>query len=594
MKKFLFTLKGLGIGFLIGLIFYFCQCVWSGISCSKIDENATAIVYIIAMLVGGVIGICYGAYMDAEDRAYEQKVRQENLDNNLAKWDNQLVQCINIIENSIGVKKDLNRIYSSLWEFKRYAESENDPRYMRQYATRLLEHQNRVKNKVNEKISTETTLPGTTYIIECLKALKISKDNDSNYNLVIERMNKILAHAVYETNYIKIEQYGECILELDNEKNMSYLDINVEKIEKEINSQYELCKRNNDYFDGITNYLSEDIIEKAIQLVWYYAKKRTFEVNKFENAVKLFNKFTVQYFIDEQRKVFEYRKVEAVLAKIYAINQMGGIGAVKQEMDYVRTWMKKSIELGLTKECGILASGFAWMELFEFEKEILAIMVKSGVQLSAEMQERYGFLEEGGNSNIKIYNVEESDDFIYDSSSIVWKEKEYEMFFRKLSMKKQKLNYSLAISKWTKTLPLMKGQKVSQGQLYEEFLEMIEDFDGEVTCKKVNARAINLSNIEYEDAILFEFVSEHNKRNKCVSMLFSCEKYGKNLNLTIITLFTPEKNMENDELKKYALAIKENIYIESFIESIRQSVDEVLQEKKVIYDEEESVKKIFE
>ena len=49
-------------------------------------------------------------------------------------------------------------------------------------------------------------------------------------------------------------------------------------------------------------------------------------------------------------------------------------------------------------------------------------------------------------------------------------------------------------------------------------------------------------------------------------------------------------------MKKYALAIQKNIYVESFRESILQSIDEVLKEKKQVYEDESGTydKKIFE
>ena len=71
-------------------------------------------------------------------------------------------------------------------------------------------------------------------------------------------------------------------------------------------------------------------------------------------------------------------------------------------------------------------------------------------------------------------------------------------------------------------------------------------------------------------------------------MLFSCEKFGRNLNITIITLFTPEIGMDVESMQKYATAIKSNsnIYVDSFRETILQAVDEVIKEEKNIYDDE--------
>ena len=119
--------------------------------------------------------------------------------------------------------------------------------------------------------------------------------------------------------------------------------------------------------------------------------------------------------------------------------------------------------------------------------------------------------------------------------------------------------------------------------IYREFESMVADFDGEVTCIRTTAKAVDLDNVNYSDAVVFQFTSE---RNKCLSMLFSCEKFGRNLNLTIITLFTPDNSMSVENMQKYATAIKSNIYVDSFRETILQSVDEVIKEKRDIYVDE--------
>ena len=68
-------------------------------------------------------------------------------------------------------------------------------------------------------------------------------------------------------------------------------------------------------------------------------------------------------------------------------------------------------------------------------------------------------------------------------------------------------------------------------------------------------------------------------------MLFHAEKFGSNLNITILTLFTPEKDIETDDLYKYAIAIKNNVYTESFRENILESLDAVLKVKPTVYDD---------
>lgn len=270
---------------------------------------------------------------------------------------------------------------------------------------------------------------------------------------------------------------------------------------------------------------------------------------------------------------------------LYSKNQIGGKGTVQQEKEYIDVWLESKINSKNVKECNLFVSGLAWLELYELELEALHKMVQGNIQLSAELQERLHFLEVGGTSNIKVFEIKPDNNFVYDSSSENWNANECDVFFRKVGMKKLKLNYSLAISSWKKTLPLSSGQNASMNDLYCEFQKMTKDFDGEVSCTRTKAKAVDLNNVSYPDAVVFQFTSE---RNKCLSMLFSCEKFGRNLNLTIITLFTPESDMDVESMQKYATAIKSNIYVDSFRETILQAVDEVIKEEKNIYDEDES------
>lgn len=59
----------------------------------------------------------------------------------------------------------------------------------------------------------------------------------------------------------------------------------------------------------------------------------------------------------------------------------------------------------------------------------------------------------------------------------------------------------------------------------------------------------------------------------------------KNLNITILTLFTPEKNVPVEDLERYAIAIKNNVYAESFQESILESLDRILKVQTEAYED---------
>lgn len=333
---------------------------------------------------------------------------------------------------------------------------------------------------------------------------------------------------------------------------------------------------------------------KACKTMWYYARKRPFDVAKFNDARQLFmvyTRFITKIANDSDGENIEFGPVESVLAAIFAQNQIGGEKAIDKK--YLDKWVDWNVGIAYSasgaegqraiENCFLLCSGLAWMELYNLEKETLRKLFTQEIQLPNELQERLTFLESGGNSKIKIYKSTSGADFLYDSSSQNWNDKDLDMFFRQLSLKQDKLGYSLVIEDWKKTIPLVPGTQVSQERLSNELAKLVDDFDGEVTSKVVNAKAVNLLNEVYPNATVFTFTSE---RSRCVSILFSCEKFGRNLNITIMTLFTPDSSLTSDKLYPYAAAIKGNIYISSFKESILQVVDEVIHIKEKMYDDD--------
>jgi hypothetical protein len=313
----------------------------------------------------------------------------------------------------------------------------------------------------------------------------------------------------------------------------------------------------------------------AETVMWYYAKKKPFDTEKFEEACRIYGGFG--------RYRGEYDSI-VMIAKVYAKQAIGGETTVEADRKEIEQWVERTTD---TDDCfnidgQSLASALAWMGLYRMELNVLKQLVQLRVQLDENVQERLRFLSEGGTSNIKVYDVEQSSLFMFDSSSESWKENDISICFRNFKMKKIIPHYSLVLMSWKKTLPLVKGQEVSDSQLFSSFQEMVDDFDGEVICERIDAKAIDLANLEYHNATLFRFTTE---RNRCASVLFHSEKFGRNLNITMLTLFTPEDGLSLEEMEKYTLAIKSNVYVSSFRESILQTVDESIKMKATIYEE---------
>ena len=315
-------------------------------------------------------------------------------------------------------------------------------------------------------------------------------------------------------------------------------------------------------------------------LMWYTAWKKPFVAANFLYMSEMYRSYTGYLrYIPSKNGSGELKisgNAEEMLARIYSRKQVGGKGTVDQEKAKLKEWTEaysKGYSTWMQKEYIKLASGLCWMEEYDLELYVLREMVRYDFLLPEELQQRLSFLETGGATGVKLYEVGEAEEFQFDSSSVSWKETDITGAFRRLEMRGTVLNYSLALDNWKKSLPLAVGQRADMDLIYPEFSRMIPDFDGEVTCRRGEAHAVNMLNMKYPDVAIFHFTSE---RCRCASILFQCEKFGRNLNVNIWTLFSPEANLSFEEQMKYCLAIKENLYIQSFRESILQAVDRAL------------------
>lgn len=466
------------------------------------------------------------------------------------------------------------------------------------------EHVNQLRNIININIDK----PGhycLSMMLRTMICLRSAYKGDSRFDSAVNTLEDLLNKAENKVHYIKFIQYGDCILEIGNPR----YGINIENRIEELFNKIKIIITNlegdlGEYYEKINPELS-NIIDYAAELMWCVASRKPFDQNMFNKAASFFDAYTARCKIDNSCTTWKYEQliyaqakndnqnespkcllnihVEHWLALIYAKNSVGGVNTVSKEKARITDWINEIIKIGCTEEGFLLASGLAWMGLYDLERAVLRQLFDKKVKFEIEYQDRLSFLESGGNTNIKIFDVGDMEGFLFDSSVETWNRDAYDMFFRKLEMTHKSLEYSLMMSKWTKTLPLSSGQEVSQEQMEEAFSDLVKDFGGEITLSREPAKALNLANVEYEAPFIFRFKSE---RNRCVTMLFSSEKFGRNLNISILTMFTPEKELDNEQMKKYALAIKENIYVESFRESICQVVDQLIKEKVTIYDEE--------
>lgn len=600
----------IGVGVSVGLdlctcAFYYISCGNSGIT--RISGSVVIFLAIVGAIIGGIIGIFKKQDEEEEKKRKQAEEIKNVLDSDYNSWCNKLNRYYDAIAREIYCdcnRESLSNFYNHIWELEKEKKGAEERPYEHTFSKVWTEHVNQLRNIIGVNIDK----PGyycLSMMLRTMICLRSAYKEDSRFDSAVNILEELLNKAENKVHYIKFIQYGDCILEIDNPR----YGINIENRIEELFDKIKLIITNlegdlGEYYEKINPELS-NIIDYAAELMWCVACKKPFDQNMFNTAASIFDAYTARCKIDNSCTTWKYEQkiyaqakndnqnespkcllninVEHLLALIYAKNSVGGVNTVSKEKARITDWIDEIIEIGRTEEGFLLASGLAWMGLYDLERAVLRQLFDKKVKFEIEYQDRLSFLESGGNTNIKIFDVGDMEGFLFDSSVETWNRDAYDMFFRKLEMTHKPLEYSLMMSKWTKTLPLASGQEISQEQMEEAFENLVKDFDGEITLSREPAKALNLANVEYKSPFIFRFKSE---RNRCVTMLFSSEKFGRNLNISILTMFTPEKELDNEQMKKYALAIKENIYVESFRESICQVVDQLIKEKVTIYDEE--------
>ena len=385
---------------------------------------------------------------------------------------------------------------------------------------------------------------------------------------------------------VSVKNYGNVTVPFSDDVELQAASIKINQLESKIHDCLSQLKADSEnYFSSLTTCLYPNMPLDAEYVMWYYAKKKPFDSNKFEQACEIYHYISGWGIKENAKRSPEDYPLSELIARIYVKNELGGENMVETDKKTIFEWLNLSIRKCEDGEVNSsdgqrLSASLAWMGLYKLELEVLKHLVQNRVQLDENIQERLTFLSEGGTSSIKVYDVPKSNYMLIDSSAENWKDKDISVCFRNIKMKKISMNYSLALIGWKKAIPLLPSQKLSSELLLKNFRDMVNDFDGEVMMKCVNAKAVDLSNLEFSNAVVFTFVSE---RNRCVDILFHCEKFGRNINITILTLFTPSDDISLEEMEKYAIAIKGNTYVNSFRESILQTFDETLKEDVSVY-----------
>mgnify|MGYP006934497758 CR=1 FL=1 len=569
------------------------------------NDGLGKVICAIFSIIGGIVGILRAAHIDEEILEDTEKstnlldIHMQNCINMAIKTRNDTryklyhdgleeaisltitvlttTKFIELYLNSLKNESGLNDVFSFVEQkYKTIFLSEEknavDEQMKADFENAKKQLFDKTKIKITEMIKSESDIYGNQR--RCLNFIMIVPliylleyiSNDKEYHKTLNALYEYHINNRSIFSYIQPLEHGNF-----NLNNVQECDI--EKIQSELQKQEShIIDNKSGYFEGVRNNLNSSLLYKLGLCLWYYAEIKPFNVSYFDKAVSNCNNY----------REFKGNALECVLADVYVKNKLGGEVLVMQCINDIM----KEAEIKNPIYARALCSFLAWIECYQVELEVLKKAVESKIPLTSDMLERLEFLAKGGTKNqIKIYDVtpSNSSEFLFDSSTENIDANGLDLLFDTLKRRRKKLNYSLVLKKWTKILPLPKGKIFSIDSLNMEFNELVEDFNNEISYSTINAQAVDLSNLFYRDCALFRFTTE---RSKGMSILFNVEKFGRNLNLTILTMFTPEKNVDEIGMSKYAKSILINSYADSFQETILQALDYSLKEKVEIYEKD--------
>jgi len=512
-------------------------------------------VVIIIACIGGILGFWFGTSA-----------------NSLA-WKEELEKDIDDIKRLV-YRSDIDSLKSSCLAF---LEKYHKKHILNTYTNRFNSEKQKLISDLQDILQAYAFKERTNLevAISASAALKILT-SDVNYETIIKLFTEILEQAGQFPLCIEFVSYGNCALPFDDPLVMQKLENNSSQLLNHYDHIFSELKRKQNFaaFKDVVQLLDKQTVYTLCLLMWYYAKHTPIDLTSFKKARFFYQMVTIpdenQNFDDEVRN---FATMEDLFSTIYVRNLLGLDTGKKEETDYINSWITSKIQLGEIDDCFRMCSGLAWINANDYEKDILLELFSAQVQLPEYLQDRLTYLSSGEKSEVKLYHVEPSNLLLYDSSSSEWDIKDYDSLFYEATLRRIPINYSLAIESFSKIIPLQPGFKDIYTQIANALSELISDYDGDIIKQTVSAKAINIANDVIFDGDQFIFNIE-----QCpyASILFLAEKYGRTLNVNLITLFTPNNDVDLSSMQSYVLSMKNNSYIISFKESLLQIIDNIV------------------
>ncbi len=548
------------------------SCIGSSTYSSWINAGFSIglFVGIIAAIYGFIAGVA-----QASSDAKEEKI------NNQKKWvntvNNEIANIKNLLESGQNANNEIQRCLNyigqtQLWMDNKFISKNIEPA------------RQKLKNQVFaiDQISMNNEGAGElTKVKNILNARNILQ-SETNYQKKINNINQLLQYIGNASNVISMYPYGKLTPNFEQ---------NLEKYSQEKNLYEDLLEKETKIFENAVEHaelLTKELLEEIEVCMYQVVREKPYNADKFNKIQAFYDFFKNKYAIQEKYddiEVITIKAPDSLYNELYTYKSMGE-SVVNSKKNYIMEQVNNRINYQIQGSTALnIAAALKNLGLFELEKEILINYVGRGIQVSDKIQNRIRYLEtDTRNGKIGQIHEIETQGFAYDFASSTWNDDDIQAFFRNLAYQEKKLNYSLVIEDWKKTLPILSKVQLSDEIICSELKKMLqEEYDGEIDCSVTKTIALSESSNEEQQAIVFQ--SSHEEYNREITFILSCIKVGKNLSIRIFTLFTPSTKTTTEQDLKEALTIKKGLnpkntaYIEGLKESILETLEKYLKKE---------------
>ena len=351
------------------------------------------------------------------------------------------------------------------------------------------------------------------------------------------------------------------------------LDVNQVMINRLNSSLNDIAENQN------LSILNENFLNTLLLALGSVSVSFPFDADKFSRVFDLFDKYTF-FAYDNGYNSIKIPSFDGMFLQIFSYYKMGK-GVLERFSKNIDNWINANIWAGYHNNITLMASAMMWLGNYELELQLLRIAASNNINMTPSIQKRLQALEKGETSTPEAIEVEQNGKFQYDYSSVTWKDKDFELFYKNLLQKNKNINYALAFKEFKKMFKSKGNSVLKFEQIVNSLNRMAkEEYLSEITCSAVNVDCLS-ETAELDEKAILVIPSQTETKADYVGELVFYDRIGINVSIRIISVFIPDKNVDIQTNMNRIISLKQgsqpklNLILDSIRDSIAREIDKM-------------------